>query len=247
VPGVENDYDRFAKYFRAYSEARAAYIGAVDAIVIGDIAAHARSMLDVGSGDGVRAARIARARGLTTLVLAEPSAAMVAACYRQNATEIWAVAAEELPDTGLRFDVITCLWNVLGHVSSRTRRVRALRRMRSLLAETGSVFLDVSNRYNAREYGWTPTLGRILYDLVFPATTNGDAAMTWSIEGAPIPAHTHFFTPQELRELILEAGLRIARMHVVDYRTGDAKRFFFEGQLLWQLTPDADPASQGRG
>jgi 2-polyprenyl-3-methyl-5-hydroxy-6-metoxy-1,4-benzoquinol methylase len=229
------EYDRFAPYFRAYSGRRDGYLSAVDAIVLRSIPSGARSMLDVGSGDGVRAARIARARGLTTLVLSDPSPAMLAACHRQGATAVWPLAAEELADTGARFDVITCLWNVLGHVPTPAKRVTALRRMRALLAPGGSIFLDVNNRYNARAYGWIPTLRRALFDRLRPSETNGDAVVIWPAGEEHIAARTHFFTPHELRALMRRADLRIERLHFVDYRTGGARRSALEGQLFCRL------------
>lgn len=234
----ESDYDRLAPYYRAYSETRTAYLSAVEAIVIRDMPIDARSMLDVGSGDGVRAARIARARGLTTLVLCEPSTAMLAAGQIPEATDVWPVAAENLPEGGPTFDVVTCLWNVLGHVPDHAARVIALRRMASLLATNGSIFLDVNNRYNARTYGWTPTLRRALHDVLSPSKANGDVSMTWSVGGATIPARTHIFTPREIDGLLREAGLRIKRRYVVDYDTGERTRFVFEGQLVYELGSD---------
>jgi SAM-dependent methyltransferase len=233
--GSERAYDQFAPYFRAYAEARQAYTDAVDAIIMRDIPASARSVLDVGAADGVRGARIARARGLSRLVLAEPSAMMLRECGERGAAEVWAVRAEELPQTDDRFDVITCLWNVLGHVSPGAARVTALRRMGSLLAADGSIFVDVSNRYNASWYGWLPTLRRALYDALFPSEQNGDVDMIWSVGDEQIPARTHVFTPSELMSLIREAGLRIKRRHFIDYGSGETKHFFFEGQILCEL------------
>ena len=61
------------------------------------------------------------------------------------------VAAEDLP-ANERFDVITCLWNVLGSVVDSDRRLRALKKMGSLLTEHGRLFVDVNNRYNARAW-----------------------------------------------------------------------------------------------
>ncbi len=230
----ESAYDRFAPHFRAYAERRAAYIDAVDAIITRDIPCGARSMLDVGAADGIRGVRIARARGLSRLVLVEPSAAMLRECRQRGAADVWPVRAEDLPQSNERFDVITCLWNVLAHVSPRAARVTALRRMGSLLAVDGSIFVDVHNRYNARWYGWFPTLQRAIYDTIFPSDCNGDIDMIWSVGGEQIPTQTHAFTPNEFTELIREAGLHIKQRYFIDY-AGRTKRFFFEGQMLCEL------------
>jgi SAM-dependent methyltransferase len=195
----------------------------------------ARSMLDVGSADGVRAARIARRRGLSRLVLSEPSTVMLQSCRLQGANEVWAVEAQHLPRTEDRFDVVTCLWNVLAQVPGHASRIDALRRMRRLLAPHGSLFLDVQNRYNVRWYGLGPTLGRALHDVVLPSEHNGDARTHWSAGGTLIPTDTHFFTPAEVLALVRAAGLRVKRRHFVDYGSGETRRFFFEGQIVCEL------------
>ena len=66
----------------------------------------------------------------------------------------WAISSDRMkmvvPET---FDVITCLWNVLGHVREFENRVRAMRAMKKLLSPEGRCFIDVNHRYNARAYG----------------------------------------------------------------------------------------------
>ena len=62
-------YDALASQYRQYSMAKAAYIEAVDRLVVQHIPPRAESLLDVGAGDGVRAVRIAQARGISTVVL----------------------------------------------------------------------------------------------------------------------------------------------------------------------------------
>ena len=83
---METSYDRLAPYFRSYSQTRAAYLSAVDRIILQRISPHARSLLDVGAGDGVRATRLASAHTLSRLVLSDPSEEMAARCRRQPAT-----------------------------------------------------------------------------------------------------------------------------------------------------------------
>src|SRR6266849_2953412 len=124
-------YDAFAPHFKSYSETRKRYLRKVEEIValhLGNV----RSMLDVGAGDGNRALRIARSANVTRLVLMEPSAGMRALC-RQD-TEIWACDALEVPDQSSAFEVITCLWNVLGHVSGAEQRRLVLAKLKRLLA-----------------------------------------------------------------------------------------------------------------
>lgn len=227
-------YDTLAPHYRDYSAGKAPYLDAIDKIIVDRIPVEARSMLDVGAGDGIRAVKISRARQLSELVLAEPSAAMVVLCQQLPVSEVWQVAAQELPETERRFDVITCLWNVLGHVPSAPERLVALQKMRELLKPEGVLFFDVNNRYNALSYGWLQVMGRLFYDLCFPDNTKGDATFHWAIDGETITAMGHVFTPREINCLLCEAGLRVRRRYVVDYRTGQSRRFVFGGQLLYE-------------
>ena len=100
-------------------------------------------------------------------------------CRQGTQAVIWPLRAEELPEVEDRFSVITCLWNVLGHVETNQKRLTALTRMRRLLSDDGVIFIDVNNRYNAVNYGVLPTIGRMLYDFIAPAETNGNAQVTW--------------------------------------------------------------------
>jgi SAM-dependent methyltransferase len=228
-------YDLLAPHYRAYSQTRGSFLRAVDGIVISHVAGRARSLLDVGAGDGMRACELARACGVGRLVLAEPSQVMCDQCRRVSGAEVWQVRAEELPSSGRRFDAVTCLWNVLGHVDSPRRRLEALRRMGALLADDGLILLDVNNRYNARAYGPLKTAARVAYDFIRPSETNGDVSFSWDIDGQRIRARGHVFTPAEVESLATRAGLRVRERHVIDYETGERRRFVFEGQLLYVL------------
>ncbi|HEV7857590.1 MAG TPA: methyltransferase domain-containing protein [Pyrinomonadaceae bacterium] len=232
---LDTSYDRLSPYFRSYSETRAAYLSAVDRIILQRISPQANSLLDVGSGDGLRAARLAAALSLPRLVLSDPSEKMADRCRLQPAASVWPVAAEDLPDAGERFDVITCLWNVLGLVANSAQRVAALRKMGALLSAQGQLFLDVNNRYNARAYGWLPAFGRAIYDLLRPSELNGDVSFSWQIGETLIHSSGHVFRPAEMSGLIESAGLKVRRRSVVDYQTGERRRFVFEGQLFYEL------------
>lgn len=231
----EHFYEVLAPYYREYCGTRSDYLAAVDRLVIENILPGADSLLDVGAGDGLRAERIAKASGISVLVLVEPSVKMASYCQQRKATAVWSVKAEELVVSDRRFDVIICLWNVLGHVPDNGGRLAALRRMCSLLTKDGRIFLDINNRYNARAYGWPITLGRVLHDLLIPSATNGDVIFDWRVAGRLVQAHGHVFTPGEMARLISESGLTVERRFVIDYQTGKLRRLMLGGQLLFEL------------
>jgi 2-polyprenyl-3-methyl-5-hydroxy-6-metoxy-1,4-benzoquinol methylase len=232
----DKSYDRLSPHFRSYSEVRAAYLSAVDQLILQRITARATSLLDVGSGDGFRAARLAQAHSISRLVLSDPSEQMANRCRQLEAVdEVWQVTAEDLPEVNERFDIITCLWNVLGLVADPAKRSVALRRMRSLISPQGQIFLDVINRYNADAYGWLPTAGRIFYDLLHPSDANGDISFSWRIGDEVIGTRGHVFRPGEVASLFEEAGLKVVERYVINYETGKSRRSTFGGQLFYEL------------
>ena len=227
-------YDRIAPVYARLAERRRAYLAAVERLVIAGIPPGSRSMLDVGAGDGVRAGRIAAAAGIESLTLLEPSAGMRSHC-RVPAT-CWAMRAEELGSQEGSFDVITCLWNVLGHIFPAAVRVEVLRQFARLVRPEGAIFIDLNHRYNTRHYGVPATAVRFLRDRLWPAGDQGDVRVTWDIAGAsPCATAGHVFTRREFRDLCRAAGLHIAKQFIVDYASGELRRRSFEGNLLYVL------------
>lgn len=228
-------YDRIAPVFSRLAKQRKAYLDRIDQLILSAILPGSRSMLDVGSGDGTRARRIARTQGIAQLVLLEPSRAMQGN-GSADAT-IWTMRAEELCSVQAEFDVITCLWNVLGHIFPASARIDVLRQFARLASSTNRIFVDVNHRYNARHYGSLRTALRFLRDQVSWSETNGDVMVTWNAGETPCTTRGHVFTDQEFRALARAAGLRIENTFIVDYATGERRRWSWQGNLLYVLRP----------
>lgn len=234
-------YDRIAPDYARISSERQPYLDAVERLVIARIPRGRRSLLDVGGGNGSRAARIAAAAGLNETVLLEPSARMRQGCP-PDAT-VWAMRAEDLGSREGSFDVITCLWNVLGHVSPAASRVEVLRQFARLISPKGRIFIDVNHRYNARHYGALKTAARFLRDLGSRAGANGDVRVAWTVGGEPCATIGHVFTHREFAGLCQAAGLRIEARFVIDYASGERRRWSFAGNLTYILrrSPPEEP------
>ena len=230
-------YDRVAPAYSRLAERRKAYLAAVDRIIGEEIPPGSRSMLDVGAGNGSRAQRIALGAGLRDLVLLEPSAAMRNRCPAE--ATLWAMRAEELSRQQSRFDVITCLWNVLGHIFPSGARAEALRQFARLISPSGRIFIDVNHRYNARHYGVWITAARFFRDRFRWTGHSGDVTITWNIEGHCCSTMGHVFTHKEFASLARAAGLSVEKRFVVDYATGQRRRWSVDGNLLYELrAPD---------
>ncbi len=234
MTGFSKDiYDALAPHYREYAEKKSAYIAGVDRFVLEHIPHGAKSLLDIGAGDGVRGMLLAQQMGISDIILCDYSPEMIACCKRLNPTEVWESAVEDLPDAGKRFDVIICLWNVLGHLPGHDERVRALAKMKNYLTDKGRIFFDVNNRHNAAAYGWLRVFGRILIDTVYFNEKRGDASFDWKIGCNVYPAMGHLFTPLEVERIVRESGLHVQRKAAVDYATGEVSCSPLRGQLLY--------------
>jgi len=233
---VPDIYDTLAPHYREYARSKQAYITAVDRFILQHAPASVEAVLDVGAGDGVRGVDLARGLRAKRLVLCEPSREMAAQCRKLAPEAVWELPAEALPDSDLRFDVILCLWNVLGHLAGPSQRVAALKAMKRLLAPAGAVFLDVNNRHNAAAYGRLKVLVRRCADFLFPNYRRGDTEYEWKIGRLSLPAMGHLFTPTEIEGMIAESGLRVVRRLAVDYATGEYSASPYRGQLLYRAT-----------
>lgn len=226
-------YDRLAPYYSEFSKRRAAYLRSVEEQIAARIPAGASSLLDIGAGSGARALRIADAVGISRVALLEPSARMLGEA--RTGCEVWRIRAEDLDADAIaeRFDGITCLWNVLGHIPGFDARVRALSAAGQLLSPRGLLFVDVIHRYNMRSYGATMTAARWLRDRIAPSGTHGDVKAHWSTSNGEITTYGHVFTDREMRRLTQKSGLQCVERIVVDYENGEIRRASCMGNLLY--------------
>ncbi len=225
-------YDALASCYKSLLESRREYLRKIEEIVVARIQG-AESLLDVGAAEGTRTLRIAEAAKISRLVLLEPSAHMRSECDQQ--VEYWPCRASEIPETSSKFDVITCLWNVLGHLQNSDERSFVLSRLRGLLNPAGSIFLDVNHRYNAAAYGGTKTFLRMVHDLAFRSEKNGDVIVCWQLEDRDVRTRGHVFTQAELSGLFRTSGLTIKNRWVINYQDGLECKLSLFGNLLYQL------------
>lgn len=239
-------YDLMASRYAELSAERSAYLSAVERVIIAQIPRTARSMLDIGSGNGIRALRIARQTGIKDVVLLEPSPAMRAQI--PGSAEIWPILADAIGTYAgahkRQFDVIACLWNVLGHILPADRP-DLLSRVSRLLSPHGIFFIDLIHRYNVRSYGFTKTALRYLKDQFAPGLTNGNVIVRWKVDNEVCATHGHVFTNAEILALAKSAKLEPRMRAVIDYRTGEVRKLALQGNLLYAFrrTSASDSAS----
>jgi SAM-dependent methyltransferase len=220
-------YDLVAPGYREMSERRRAYLDAVDAEIFRRVPSGAASLIDAGAGDGRRALQIAKQAGVPRVVLVEPSQGMRGLI--PSGSEVWNERMEALPHAERKFDVVLCLWNVLGHVPGRGLRVAALRNLGQVCSAGGLIFLDVLNRYNLAECGLGVVLRRFL------SSHNGDVSVKWRTGAGKVETRGHVFTAREMEGLFREAGLAKVEQIVLNYETGRREAWAGAGNLLYVL------------
>jgi SAM-dependent methyltransferase len=229
-------YDRIAPVYGELCRPRKAYLAKIEKLIAARVPKGSQQMLDIGGGNGSRALRIARATGIERVILLEPSARMRAAA--DPACEIWPIRAEDLVerenDTNREFDVVTCLWNVFGHIRSGYR-LDLLRSVGGYLLPNGLLFMDVHHRYNVREYGILRTAARMACDALVPGGNNGDVTVHWNRGGIQCSTYGHVFTQGEMHLLIQASGLQLVEEIFVNYESGEIRKKKTEGNLFYVL------------
>ena len=229
-------YDLLAPFYRKHSDKRKNYLNSIDNLIINNIPENANNILDVGAGDGNRAMKIGNLSNISNIVLCEPDPSMVELCKKHKVLDIWNNDAENLFNNDMKFDVILCLWNVIGHINTNDKRIIALNNMGNLLTDNGLLFIDFSNRYNASYYGYLNTIIRYIFDFIHRSESNGDACFFLKYDENRIKINTHFFTLKEINNLINNSELSIKNFFIVDYKSGKLVKKITSGNLFYILS-----------
>jgi SAM-dependent methyltransferase len=231
-------YDSLAEIYDAELESRARWVGKVEQLIAGWARdRNARSILDIGAGNGRRVWRLMQATGMGGVAI-DVSPGMIEWARRLgvegHVVDMASKDFESGPLQGRKFDMVICTWNVLGHVEGHAARVQAVRNMRAALAPGGAVVLDVNNRYNVNQYGRRAVLRNVLKDTFRPGTAGDFLAHRSNPKGQTMHTLVHVFSAREIEELCREAGLRVVRKEFLDYTTGEP-RTQWSGQMCFLI------------
>ena len=228
-------YDNLASGYRDYSLYRGAYLNTVDSVVKRHLKPD-YSIIDFGSGDGVRINNIAK--NITSkLCLVENSNNMLAKIKEQYPHAL--VSNQDFADvnfqTNGKYDIATCLWNVLGHLGNKEQVLSGLKNIRKSIKPNGIVILDVNNRHNIAQYKWK-AIRNIIKDFFIYKFENGDIKFNISVNDKQIPSCVHIFDKYEIENLINMAGFEIKSKIYINYANGNIKKSALFGQLCYILS-----------
>lgn len=232
-------YDAFAPDYASYSQKRKNYLSTINKLIIDDGKLQKKNMLDIGCGDGLRGFALFKKMQFKNIDFIDSSKEMVKLCRKNTKmnAQVLDIASTEIEKLTNKYDTITCLWNVLGHIKPHKKRLLALTNMGELLSKKGKIYIDVSNRFNVNHYGIEAVMNNIKNDLTQSAEKNGDLQYTIEVrKNIKIKTSSHFFSPFEMEELFAYSGLKIEKKYYIDYASGKILKNFFGGQLFYILS-----------
>jgi 2-polyprenyl-3-methyl-5-hydroxy-6-metoxy-1,4-benzoquinol methylase len=210
-------YDQI-DYSEYYASAHK-YLSSIDRLIIRYAPDNIDSYLDVGAGDGVRASKLCKVLRPHRTVLVDRNHGMFEKCKQLDIGECHQSNIVDF-DIDCKFDVITCLWSVLGHLDSQKERQAALNKMKSLLSEQGILFLDLNNRYNIAQYGLLSVIKNIFRGGWFPLNDSSSV-------------YVHSFW--ESKALVKKSGLQVMNLFYVNYTSGKLEKYPWSGQTFFIL------------
>lgn len=224
-------YDKVAPFYRQISEERGNYLLGVDKIISAFIVGK-KSLVDLGSGDGIHIAKLSKRAKINNIVLVDNSHEMFRLSklipgVRVEKSSIVNFTPKE------KFEVVTCLWNVLGHMESVGDVKKVIINIdKNILKINGLLLLDVNNKYNVFSYGLWRVVKNIISD-IFNPNKNKYAEFYKNISCAKIKMRVHFSTPYEIENYIKETSLKIIKKLYINYETGKIENSFWKGQILY--------------
>ncbi len=223
-------YNHLANEYIKQSSSRIAYLNAIDEIIIKMTKNNISNYLDIGCGDGRRSLKISSEIGVTdNIILVDDSNKML---NKLNESDKIQVNNSSIFDfsSPIKFNLITCLWNVLGHFPSKDLRIQFFKKIDELLDANGILIFDVNNRYNISHYGYNNVAGNLQRDFLKEIDSGW---FTLGSENNKTNVYIH--SPFDITEYIAETNLRLESTKFIDYSTGEEKETFFEGQLLYKI------------
>jgi len=223
-------YNSIASIYNVKSKERISYLNSIDELVIDKMRDYSNlNYLDIGSGDGRRALKIKKnLNNISKLSLLDDSDMMLN-LIDDKKVKLYNVSFFEF-ETKEKYDLITCLWNVLGHFPSKTHRVEFFHKIERILSKNGILFIDVNNRYNISFYGFENVMNNLLKD-----KNNNEDNGIFYLGNENTATKVYIHNPFDIDKYLNGTSLKLIDTLFVNYDTGKVESTFFEGQLLYIL------------
>lgn len=224
-------YNNLSESYDSETIKRLKYLNKVDDYIIQNCKDNLiNNYLDVGSGDGRRSMKIAdKVNVNNTIYLIDNSESMSSNIKENDRVKVYNISVNDL-ETELKFDLITCLWNVLGHFPNKESVIRFFKKVDTFLSKEGIFVFDVNNRYNIAQYGNKNVAKNIEKDILKEKRSG------WFTLGkVPNQTQVYIHSPFDINFYLQSTNLYIDETLFIDYNNGSEVSTFFEGQLLYKL------------
>ncbi|MBT4763458.1 class I SAM-dependent methyltransferase [bacterium] len=223
-------YDAMSSQYQNVSNKRRKYIFSINELIYKHCAGVVNSYLDAGCGDGIRSSDIQKKIQPNKTVLIDSSIKMIELSRKNTKNSTCVHSSIEDFTCDNKFDLITCLWNVFGHIESEEKRIKSLINLRKLLSNDGLLMIDINNRYNLY-YTYKEVLKNIFFSIQRKESNNWH---TFDFNGKKY--QTYISSYFEMKRCIRNAGLDIVYKYGVDYEDGKlSSNYLTNGQVFFVL------------
>ncbi len=227
-------YDQLAQEYSGIYAKRANYLNAVDDLIFQVMdGLNVINYLDIGCGDGTRSLKIIERIKPNHAVLIDNSEKMLESAkslYKGNISFIHGDVLHFRSE--MKFDLITCLWNVIGHFPDKQYKIAFFKSVKHLLTDKGVFIFDVNNRYNMAHYGFRSVARNMINDVV---KANDRGSFRLQI-GSDSHTNVYIHHPYELESILHAAGFRMKDKHYINYASGSITRNPLGGQLYYCIS-----------
>ena len=215
-------YDSIAPDYEVIASRRKAYLDAVDNIVKNSASQKNIRILDIGSGDGQRISKIFSTTQDEIWAI-ENSSEMFQILNRNSRVQRKLfISIEDFMDTSVKFNLITSLWNVFGHIYDIEIPLNVIKKQ---LNTDGKFIFDVNNPYNVKNYGYLAVLKNSIKIFLKMEP------LTYNLNTGQNITSVFFRSPKTYKNLLRKAGFTKIEIRYIDYDNGTFGNIL-SGQLL---------------
>ena len=218
-------YDNLSKTYDQISKKKRKYLDSIDQEIFNFLKSlNINTILDVGIGDGRRSNKYITKLNFSekNFYGIEPSTKMYLEA-KENFNEkqnIFNINLESY-QTDQKFDLIMCLWNVIGHVSNLEIFIK---KVSELISRKGYFIFDYNNIYNLKEYGLRSFMSNLLCGFFkdkfeFRVVSNNDDTLV------------NYYKSSYLSKILSINNLKVINKIYINYQDG-TKGNFFNSQIL---------------
>lgn len=218
-------YDNLSYSYDYISEKRRKYLESIDQEILNFIKPlNINAILDVGIGNGKRSNKFITKLNFSEKKFygIEPSEKMHLESLKifNEKKNIININLESY-QTHKKFELIMCLWNVIGHVSNLEIFIK---KVSELSSHNGYFIFDFNNIYNLKEYGLSSFMsnsfvGLFKHKFKFRVVNNNDDTLV------------NYYKPKYISKILSFYNFKILKKIHINYKDGTISNFL-NGQIL---------------